>query len=87
MRVFHVLHRDEIDFGFDDAARFLDPESDAWIDADAGAVRDAYLAQLRTFLDDCRRRCVAAGARYALCPTDAPLAQVIAESLAGGAWA
>jgi hypothetical protein len=87
VRVFHVLHPHEISFGFDEAARFLDPESDATIEADPNAVRDAYLAQLRTFLDDCRRRCVAAGARYALCPTDVPLAQVVAESLAGGSWA
>lgn len=81
VRVFHVMHPDEIDFDLDDRARFEDPESDATLEVDPAATREAYLRELGRFLDDCRTRCVSAGAYYTLARTDRPVHQVLAEAL------
>jgi uncharacterized protein (DUF58 family) len=81
VRVFHVLHADELDFDLRERARFEDPESDAWLEVDPPAIRDAYRGELARFLDECRRRCVAAGAHYALARTDRPVQEVLASAL------
>lgn len=88
--VFHVLHPHEIELPFDDRMRFTDPEGDGVLDTDPNAIRAAYREQIQTFLVDCRRRCMAAGARYALARTDKPVQQTVAEMLTGRAaqsWA
>lgn len=82
VRVFQVLHPDELDFDLEERARFEDPESEAWLEVDPGATRDAYQRELASFLDGCRRRCVGAGAYYKLVRTDRPVHQVLAEALA-----
>jgi uncharacterized protein (DUF58 family) len=81
--VFHVLHPHELELPFDDRMRFVDPEGDGALDTDPSAIRDAYKEQIASFLVDCRRRCTAAGARYALARTDTPVQQTVAELLAG----
>lgn len=89
VRVFHVLHADEVDFELKDRARFEDPEGDGWMEVDPPAIRDAYQREMAAFLDGCRRRCVEAGARYALARTDRPVQDVLAEALGRdrrGAW-
>lgn len=89
VRVFHVLHPDELDFALRDRARFEDPEGDGWLDVDPPAIRDAYRGELAKFMDECRRRCVAAGARYLVARTDQPVQEVLAEALGRhrrGAW-
>jgi uncharacterized protein (DUF58 family) len=83
--VFHVLHPHEIDLPFDDRMRFIDPEGDGMLDTDPSAIRQAYREQINTFMVDCRRRCMAAGARYALARTDKPIQQTVAEMLTGKA--
>jgi uncharacterized protein (DUF58 family) len=83
--VFHVLHAEELDFPFTDRMRVFDPETNETLDTDPGAVREAYLAQMRQLVVRCRQRCTSAGARYALARTDAPVQQVIAQVLRGRA--
>jgi uncharacterized protein (DUF58 family) len=68
--VLHVLHPDEIDFPYHGPLRFLGCEGEPSIDADADVVRTAYQREVGRFLESCRERCVAAGARYALARTD-----------------
>jgi len=88
--VFHVMHPHELELPFDDRMRFVDPEGDGMLDTDPSAIREAYKEQIGKLLVDCRRRCMAAGARYALARTDTPVQQTIAEVLAGRvtrAWA
>jgi uncharacterized protein (DUF58 family) len=81
--VFHVMHPHELELPFDDRMRFVDPEGDGMLDTDPSAIREAYKEQIGNLLVDCRRRCMAAGARYALARTDTPVQQTIAEVLAG----
>ena len=85
--VFHILHPDEIDFPFDDSARFFDPESKEELDADPRAVRAAYKARIQEFIDGRQAQCVAAGCRYILARSDLPAQQVLAGALGqrGGA--
>ena len=88
--VFHVLHPHELELPFDERMRFVDPEGDGVLDTDPSAIREAYKEQIGNLLVDCRRRCMAAGARYALARTDTPVQQIIAEVLSGRvtrAWA
>lgn len=88
--VFHVLHPHELELPFDERMRFVDPEGDGVLDTDPSAIREAYKEQIGNLLVDCRRRCMAAGARYALARTDTPVQQTIAEVLSGRttrAWA
>ena len=77
------MHPDELDFDLDERARFEDPESDAFLEVDPVATRAAYKEQLASFLEECQRRCVGAGAQYMLARTDRPVQQVLAEALAG----
>ena len=85
--VLHVLHPDELDFPFDERMRFVDPESTETLDTDPEAVRDAYTAELQTFLVGCRRRCAAAGAHYVLARTDAKAQETVADAVRGRARA
>jgi uncharacterized protein (DUF58 family) len=88
--VFHVMHPHELDFPFEERARFIDPESQATLDTDPAAVREAYLAEVQEFVLSCQRRCTAAGARYVLARTDTPVQEAVAEALSAKtrrAWA
>jgi len=88
--VFQVLHADELDFPYRELARFRDPESGEMLDTDPEAVRHAYLDQMMEFVVGCRQRCTAAGARYVLARTDAPVQEAVADALrikASRAWA
>lgn len=80
--VFHVLHPYELDFPFRNSLRFEDPEHpDAMLEADAEAIRAGYRVELTAFLEQCKQRCVSAGARYALARTDRPAHEVLASVL------
>jgi uncharacterized protein (DUF58 family) len=88
--VFHVLHPYELDFPFHERARFLDPETQASMDTDPDAVREAYTEEINAFVVGCRQRCTAAGARYVLARSDTKVQEVVAQALsikARRAWA
>ncbi len=80
---FHVLHRDELELPLHGAARFLGLEGEAAVEADLDVVRENYLDEVRTFLDETRRACATAGARHLLAPTDVPVERTLAELLGG----
>jgi uncharacterized protein (DUF58 family) len=79
--VLHIMHPYEIEFPFKQGLCFEDAESDATLEADADAVREAYLAELDSFLSASKQRCLAAGARYLLARTDEAVETVIAGLL------
>lgn len=81
VRVFQVLHRDEVALPFEGPHRFVGLEGESAIDANAEDVRARYLTELEAHIESCRKRIVAAGARHRLVVTDEPLASVVAESL------
>jgi len=80
--VFHVLHPDELELPVDGPARFEGLEGESPIEADVADVRDGYLEEIDAFVEACRRRCEAAGARYLLARTDVPAAHTLASLLA-----
>lgn len=88
--VLHVLHPDELTLPVNGPARFVGLEGETPLEADAEAVRRAYLREIDQFVETCRRRCTAAGARYALARTDGRVEHVLAALLGRGSrkgWA
>lgn len=81
--VLQVLDRDELDFKFDGVVRFEDLEGDRVVQVDAPLVRDAYLDELRRFLDDVRSDCARRDLRWHLVPTDASPVDALRAALAG----
>jgi uncharacterized protein (DUF58 family) len=79
--VFQVLHPHELELPFDERLRFVDLEGEASLDVDASELRATYREEVQRFIDGCRARCIAAGARHALARTDLPVQQVIAGAL------
>ena len=79
--VFHVLHPDELTLPFDEPTRFEGLEGEPSIDADPTALRARYQQEIQRFLDECRARCTATGARYVLARTDVPAEHTLAETL------
>jgi len=79
--VLHVMHPHELEFPFRHGFHFEDAESTDSLEADADAVRAAYLAELDSFLNHCKQRCISAGARYVLARTDNPVEEVLASML------
>jgi len=55
--IFQVLDHSEVAFDFDGQTRFEEPESGDHVDADPQAIRAAYQAELREFIDEYRRQC------------------------------
>lgn len=82
--VFHVLDRDELELPFTDPARFLGLEGEPSVDADPDSLREAYRREMGAFLESARARCIAAGARYVLAPTDEPVERALASVLVAG---
>jgi uncharacterized protein (DUF58 family) len=79
--VFQVLHPHELELPFDERLRFVDLEADTSLDVDASELRATYREEVQRFVDSCRARCIAAGARHTLARTDLPVQQVIAGAL------
>ena len=82
--VFHVLHPDEIDFPFADAARRFDDleRPGRRRDVDAPRLRDRYLARLAEFQADLRRGCAKARVDLIAATTDQPHAATLRAYLA-----
>ena len=70
--LFHVLDKAEIEFPFRDVIAFHDLETDERIQVDPAYVRDAYLEQIETFIEDYRRACAEARIDYVITDTSVP---------------
>ncbi len=81
VRVFQLLHRDELELPKDGPAVFDGLEGEPAIEADPAEIRAAYRAELDAHVEHCRKRLLEVGARHRLVPTDEPLAAVVSESL------
>ncbi len=81
--VFHVLDRNELEFPFERLTMFEDIEAPATrILADPRAIREAYLQQIQTFIDDYRQACRRDLIDYNCFPTTTPLDVVLTRFLA-----
>jgi uncharacterized protein (DUF58 family) len=79
--VLHTLDRDELELPFDGVVRFEDLEGERDVQVDVPLVRDAYLEELRAFLDEVRAACVKRDLRYQLAPTDVSPVQILSDAL------
>lgn len=79
--VFHVLHPHEIHLPETGAARILGLEGEPSVEIEGDAVRERYDQEMDAFIESCRQRCTAAGARYALARTDVPPQETLAALL------
>jgi uncharacterized protein (DUF58 family) len=83
----HVLHGDERTFPFDGVMLFEDLEDMRSIQLDAPLVRDAYLQELQRFIDESKRKIVAAGGVYVPVTTSDHVVvttSMLLDAIAGG---
>ncbi len=80
--VFQVLDKAEIEFPFRDLISFHDLETDDRIQIDPVFVRDAYVEQMRKFIDGYRRACAETKIDYVLTDTSVPYDFMLARYLA-----
>src|SRR5262249_42534818 len=71
--VFHVLDPDEVEFPFERATRFADPETGEEVMAVPAVVRDDYLRAVNGLIDRYKRELGGAGIDYQLLNTSQPL--------------
>lgn len=77
--LFHVLHPDETDFGFEGSIEFQDMESQDKVIVDTGSIRHTYTKRVGEFLDELRSMCHEYECRYVLCRTDVPIEEPLIE--------
>jgi len=81
--VFHLLDKNELDFPFDRLTVFEDIEDvRSRVLADPRAIRQAYLQQLQSFIEEYRRECRREWIDYNLFPTTTPLDIALTRYLA-----
>jgi uncharacterized protein (DUF58 family) len=79
--VFHVLHRDELEFPFTGSTRFEGLESLDHLNCNPRALREGYLEALHAFLEQTRRVCGRLSIDYIDAVSDQPLDAVLAKFL------
>ncbi len=82
--VLHVLHPDELHLPAVGPSWFFDPEGGARLLADPAEVSEAYARRMAGFLDEARRLCRDAGARYVRCPVQEAPEATLARLITGG---
>ncbi len=75
--LFHLLDRFEVEFPFDDLTQFESMEDDRTIMAEPNAIRQAYLQEIRAFVEGIRNQCLRAGIDYNFGITDWPYDRVL----------
>jgi uncharacterized protein (DUF58 family) len=79
--LFHTLDPDELEFPFEDSTLFESMEDDRNVQIDARAIRDAYLDEVKKFLETAETRCRSSRVEYDLARTDEPPGKVLAHFL------
>lgn len=79
--VFHVMHRDELEFPFQDNTLFRGMEMDAELHTEPRALRIAYLDAVESFLAEVKKVCAAAGVDHVMLDTAKPLSAVLSSYL------
>ena len=79
--VFHLLDRLELDFRFERPTRFVDLESAHQVVAEPALIREAYLRQMRLYLDRLRAGCHEFKVDYRLVVTEQNYERVLADFL------
>ena len=79
--VLHTLDPHELEFPFDELARFEGLEGEEPVKVDPESVRSAYLNEMRDFCERFERETRAVGATYCLCPSDRSLELTLLDLL------
>lgn len=79
--LFHILHRDEVDFPLDGNVRFADLEGSEELMTRPHLLRPAYLRAIQTYLKELEKSCDSGGIEYVRMMTDVPVRQALGEYL------
>jgi len=79
--VFHILDTDELQFPFTGVTRFEGMEQLPDLLCDPESLRDGYLRELETYLQEVRQGCARLGVDYQLIPTNQSLDAVLSRFL------
>jgi uncharacterized protein (DUF58 family) len=80
--LFHVLDAAELEFPFTKLTQFHDLETDERYQVDPKAVREAYLTEMRAFIDRYKKACSEADSEYVLTDTSVPYGFLLRSYLA-----
>lgn len=80
--LFHVMDPSELTFPFKKILSFVDMETDERLQVDPRYVREAYVAEMKAFVDRYRRECSERKIEYALTQTDVPYDRMLLDYLA-----
>ncbi len=81
--VFHIMHRDELTFPFDENVQFDGLEQMPQLKTDAQQIRKRYQSEVETYLKTFTKGCEDSGVEYILMDTSVPLEITLAEYLIG----
>jgi uncharacterized protein (DUF58 family) len=79
--LFHVMHRDEIDFPLEGNVRFLNLEGADHLMARPHLLKPAYLRAVNAYLETIQRACDGCRVEYVRTPTDRPVGAALGEYL------
>ena len=82
--VLHVMDPAELELPYEQPMHFEGLEGEPHVEVDPQGIRRRYREAIDAFVEACRRRVVAAGARYLLARTDAPPEHVLLQLLRAG---
>jgi uncharacterized protein (DUF58 family) len=80
--LFHIFDAAELEFPFTKLTQFLDLETGEKYQIDPKAVREAYLAELRAFIDRYKKACSDSDTEYVLTDTSVPYGFLLQSYLA-----
>lgn len=79
--LFHILHRDEVEFPLDGNVRFIDLEGVEELMTRPHLLRPAYLRAIDAYLKEMEKGCDAGGVEYVRMLTDKPVRVALGEYL------
>jgi len=80
--IFHVMDPAEIEFPFRKITSFVDMETNERLQVDPRYVKDAYLEEVKAFIEYYRKECSDRNIEYILTPTDTPYDMMLLNYLA-----
>jgi ribosomal protein L36 len=80
--LFHIFDAAELEFPFTKLTQFLDLETNEKYQVDPKAVREAYLTELRAFIDRYKKACSDSDTEYVLTDTSVPYGFLLRSYLA-----
>ncbi|MCZ2340500.1 MAG: DUF58 domain-containing protein [Bacteroidales bacterium] len=79
--LFHIVHRDEVEFPLDGNIRFIDLEGEEQLMTRPHLLRPAYLRAMQAFLKDLERGCDGSRIEYFRMSTDRPMTAALGAYL------